>query len=271
MINRVRFIGLLAGPVVAVALYFWLPEGYTNALGEHVELSSAARSAASAGLWMAIWWMTEAISVYATALLPLVVFPLTGTATIKATAAPYGHEIIFLFLGGFVLALALERSGLHRRFALGVLRLVGTRPTRNIGAFMGIAAFISMWVTNTATTIMLLPIALSIIDMMAKKSDRENSDFSVCLLVGLAYAASIGGIGTIIGTAPNVFVVSFIQSQMGREISFLNWMMVALPLGVPQGRTWTVWVAMKAVRVAGVMVSMGMFPVNCVNAARSLL
>jgi sodium-dependent dicarboxylate transporter 2/3/5 len=230
MINRVRFIGLLAGPVVAVALYFWLPEGYTNALGEHVELSSAARSAASAGLWMAIWWMTEAISVYATALLPLVVFPLTGTATIKATAAPYGHEIIFLFLGGFVLALALERSGLHRRFALGVLRLVGTRPTRIIGAFMGIAAFISMWVTNTATTIMLLPIALSIIDMMAKKSDRENSDFSVCLLVGLAYAASIGGIGTIIGTAPNVFVVSFIQSQMGREISFLNWMMVALPL-----------------------------------------
>ncbi len=179
---------------------------------------------------MALWWMTEAISVYATALLPLAIFPLTGAATIKVTASSYGHEIIFLFLGGFVLALALERSGLHRRFALRVLQWVGTRPTRIIGAFMGISAFISMWVTNTATTIMLLPIALSIIDMMAKKADWKNTDFSVCLLLGLAYSASIGGIGTIVGTAPNVFVVSFVQSQMGREISFLNWMMIAVPL-----------------------------------------
>jgi sodium-dependent dicarboxylate transporter 2/3/5 len=211
-------------------LYFWLPEQYSNPHGELVELSSAARAAAATGIWMAIWWMTEAISVYATALLPLAIFPLTGAATIKVTASSYGHEIIFLFLGGFVLALALERSGLHRRFALRVLQWVGTRPTRIIGAFMGISAFISMWVTNTATTIMLLPIALSIIDMMAKKADWKNTDFSVCLLLGLAYSASIGGIGTIVGTAPNIFVVSFVQSQMGREISFLNWMMVGVPL-----------------------------------------
>jgi sodium-dependent dicarboxylate transporter 2/3/5 len=230
MINRVRFIGLLAGPIAAVILFFWLPESYTNPQDELIELTGPARAAAAAGLWMAIWWMTEAISVYATALLPLVLFPLTGTATIKTTAASYGHEIIFLFLGGFVLALALERSGLHRRFALAVLQFVGTRPTRIIGAFMGIAAFISMWVTNTATTIMLLPIALSIIDLVATKTAQKNADFSVCLLLGLAYAASIGGIGTIVGTAPNIFVVSFVQNQMGREISFLNWMMIAIPL-----------------------------------------
>ena len=230
MKSRVRFVGLLAGPIVAGLIYPWLPEHYLSQHGELVALSGAARAVAAVGVWMAVWWMTEAISVYATALLPLALFPLIGAATIKVTAASYGHEIIFLFLGGFVLALALERSGLHRRFALRVLQFVGTQPTRIIGAFMGIAAFISMWVTNTATTIMLLPIALSIIDMMAKKADWKNSDFSTCLLLGLAYAASIGGIGTIIGTAPNVFVVSFVQSQMGREISFLNWMIIAVPL-----------------------------------------
>jgi sodium-dependent dicarboxylate transporter 2/3/5 len=230
MKSGVRFVGLLAGPLVAGLLYLWLPDHYLNQHGQFVELSSAARAAAAAGIWMATWWMTEAISVYATALLPLALFPLTGAATIKATAASYGHEIIFLFLGGFVLALALERCGLHRRFALRVLQVVGTQPTRIIGAFMGIAAFISMWVTNTATTIMLLPIAMSIIDMMGEKADCKSSDFSVCLLLGLAYAASIGGIGTIVGTAPNVFIVSFVQSQMGREISFVKWMMIALPL-----------------------------------------
>jgi sodium-dependent dicarboxylate transporter 2/3/5 len=230
MTGRARLVALLVGPAVAVFLYFWLPVQYTNAHGELVELSAAARAAAGTGAWMAIWWMTEAISVYATALLPLAVFPLTGAATIKTTAASYGHELIFLFLGGFVLALALEKCGLHRRFALRVLQTVGTRPTHIVGAFMGIAAFVSMWVTNTATTIMLLPVALSITRMADQEAQADNGRFSVCLLLGLAYAASIGGVGTIVGTAPNVFLVSFIQSQMDREISFIRWMMIGVPL-----------------------------------------
>jgi len=242
---RAKIIGLVAGPVFAILLYALLPEQYLNEQGDWIPLTNAARAAASVGLWMAIWWITEAISVYATALLPLAIFPLTGAASMKATAASYGHELIYLFLGGFILAMALESCGLHRRFAIRVLALVGTRPTRIIGAFMGLAAFISMWVTNTATTIMLLPVALSIIRMVSgaepvqasaaeypggndgKPSSERN--FSVCLLLGVAYAASIGGVGTIIGTAPNAFLVSFIQNQTGREISFVRWMTIGVP------------------------------------------
>jgi len=243
MRTRAKLIGLVVGPIVAVLLYAWLPEQYLDEQGVRVSLSPAARAAASVGLWMAVWWITEAISVYATALLPLAVFPLTGAASMKATAASYGHELIYLFLGGFILAMALESCGLHRRFAIRVLSVVGTRPTHIVGAFMGLSAFISMWVTNTATTIMLLPVALSIIRMVsdsestaagAGNSDVDNGGYpernlSVCLLLGVAYAASIGGVGTIIGTAPNAFLVSFIQNQTGREISFVRWMAVGVP------------------------------------------
>jgi sodium-dependent dicarboxylate transporter 2/3/5 len=245
MRTRAKLIGLVVGPIVAVLLYAWLPEQYLNEQGDWVSLSSAARAAASVGLWMAVWWITEAISVYATALLPLAVFPLIGAASMKATAASYGHELIYLFLGGFILAMALESCGLHRRFAIRVLGLVGTRPTHIVGAFMGLSAFISMWVTNTATTIMLLPVALSIIRMVSgpeptdaapvtarsatDDASRPERNLSVCLLLGVAYAASIGGVGTIIGTAPNAFLVSFIQNQTGREISFVRWMSIGVP------------------------------------------
>jgi sodium-dependent dicarboxylate transporter 2/3/5 len=224
-----RVAALVAGPILAVILFSMLPDQYLNGQGEITSLSTGARAAGAIALWMAIWWMTEAIPVYATALLPLALFPLTGAASIKSTASAYGHELIYLFLGGFVLALALERCGLHRRLALRVLRLVGTRPTRIIGAFMGIAAFLSMWVTNTATTIMLLPVALSVIRVIPGSEERDQN-FPLCLLLGLAYAASIGGIGTIVGTAPNVFLVSFIQTQMNVEISFVRWMAIGVPM-----------------------------------------
>jgi sodium-dependent dicarboxylate transporter 2/3/5 len=245
MRTRAKLIGLVVGPIFALILYAWLPAQYLNEQGEWVALNSAARAAASVGLWMAVWWITEAISVYATALLPLAVFPLIGAASMKATAASYGHELIYLFLGGFILAMALESCGLHRRFAIRVLSLVGTRPTHIVGAFMGLAAFISMWVTNTATTIMLLPVALSIIRMVSGPestddrpatvtpvsdvANRPDRNLPVCLLLGVAYAASIGGVGTIIGTAPNAFLVSFIQNQTGQQISFARWMMIGVP------------------------------------------
>jgi len=234
MTTRARIIGLFCGPLAALILFWWLPEQYINDAGQVVELTAAARTAAAVAIWMAVWWITEAIAVYATALLPLAVFPLTGAASIKTTAAAYGHELIYLFLGGFILALALERCGLHRRFALTVLKAVGTRPTRIIAAFMFIAAFLSMWVTNTATTIMLLPVALSIIKLIDSAGADDDSasrrHFPVCLLLAIAYAATIGGIGTIIGTAPNVFLVSYIRTQMNYEISFALWMMFGVPL-----------------------------------------
>ncbi len=230
MSNRLRFVGLIGAPVAAVLLFFILPDSYQDPSGQSLPLSSAARATAAVALWMAIWWLTEAIPVYATALLPLAAFPLVGATSIQAAAAPYGHELIFLFLGGFILALALERWGLHRRLALSVLATVGTRPTQIVASFMGLAAFISMWVTNTATTIMLLPVALSVIGLVGEGRSRQDGNLSVALLLGIAYAASIGGVGTIVGTAPNVFAVSFIQRQMDIEISFLAWMAIGLPL-----------------------------------------
>ena len=237
MTSRARIIGLFCGPLAAIVVFWLLPEQYLDDSGQSVVLASAARTAAAVAVWMAVWWITEAIAVYATALIPLAAFPLTGAASIKVTAAAYGHELIYLFLGGFILALALERCGLHRRFALTTLKAVGTRPTRIIAAFMFIAAFLSMWVTNTATTIMLLPVALSIIKLIDESSgEAEDSQdggarrhFPICLLLAIAYAATIGGIGTIIGTAPNVFLVSYIRTQMNIEISFALWMAFGVP------------------------------------------
>lgn len=233
MTSQARIIGLFCGPLAALIVFWWLPEQYVDDAGQLAALTVAARTAAAVAVWMAIWWITEAIAVYATALIPLAVFPLTGATPIKMTAAAYGHELIYLFLGGFVLALALDRCGLHRRFALTVLKAVGTRPTRIIAAFMFIAAFLSMWVTNTATTIMLLPVALSItklIDESGGDDGPTHRHFAVCLLLAIAYAATIGGIGTIIGTAPNVFLVSYIRTQMNLEISFALWMSFGVPL-----------------------------------------
>lgn len=226
-------IGLVLGPLVALLTFFMLPDSYAGADGIEVTLAPAARAAAAVAVLMAFWWMTEAIPVYATALVPLVLFPLFGINSVGTTAESYGHEIIFLFLGGFVLALALERWGLHKRLALNVLAAVGSRPGRVVAAFMAVSAFLSMWVTNTATTIMLLPVAVSVIRMLPGDELDDgsvDSPFALCLLLGIAYASSIGGIGTIVGTAPNVFTVSFLREEAGIDISFLDWMKFGVPL-----------------------------------------
>jgi len=219
--------------MLALATYFLLPVEYVNPAGELVELSSFARFVAAIGLWMALWWMTESLPVYVTAMLPLALFPLAEATTMKEVAMPYGHPLVFLFLGGFLLALAIERWGLHRRIALLLLSTVGSKPGRIVAAFMLISATLSMWVTNTATTIMLLPVALSIVSLLEGsdgQSEQQQRHFALCLLLGIAYAASIGGIGTIIGTAPNLFVVSFLEDELGRPISFARWMMIGVPL-----------------------------------------
>ena len=235
--HRLQWAGLIIGPASALIIYLLLPETYRGGQGDPIMFSHAGRSTAAMGVWMAIWWMTEAIEIYATALLPLVVLPITSATTVRAAAAPYAHELIFLFMGGFIIALAMQRWGLHRRFALMALRLAGDNPRHIVGCFMVVTAFLSMWVSNTATTIMMLPIALSVINLLvddAQQADTREADppsnFALCLMLGIAYAASIGGVGTIIGTPPNVFLASYIQSNLGEEISFVRWLGVGLPL-----------------------------------------
>ena len=237
-------VGLVAGPLLALALALVLPDSYLNAQGEAVPFTAAGRATAAVAAWMAAWWLSEAVSVYVTALLPLVVMPLLGVATMRAAAAPYAHELIFLFMGGFLIALAMERCGLHRRIALRTLRLVGERATHVVAGFMLVSALLSMWVSNTATAIMLLPVAMSVIALVAHQhgiADAREAmadsaspirNFALCLLLGIAYAASIGGVGTPIGTPPNVLLLSYAKNELGMDIGFARWMAFALPLVV---------------------------------------
>jgi sodium-dependent dicarboxylate transporter 2/3/5 len=242
--SRHQDVGLAAGPILAAATALALPESYLDSAGDVLPFGAAGRATAALAAWMAVWWLSEAIPIYATALLPLAVLPLLGAASMMQAAAPYAHELIFLFMGGFLIALAMERWGLHRRVALTVLRFVGDRPTRVVGGFMLVTALLSMWVSNTATAIMLLPVATSVIGLVARQYGAASAEeaitdpasplrnFALCLLLGIAYGASIGGVGTPIGTPPNVLVLSFMKSHLGREISFVRWMAMAIPLVV---------------------------------------
>ncbi|MBT6209992.1 MAG: DASS family sodium-coupled anion symporter, partial [Woeseia sp.] len=197
-------------------------------------MSVEAWRAAAIGLWMAVWWATEAVPVPVTALLPIVVFDPLGIASIRDAAAPYAHPTIYLFLGGFILALALERWNLHRRIALSILDKTGTDGRRLIGGFMLVCALLSMWMTNTSTTMMLLPIVLSIVavirDNVTDLSDKDRENFQIAMLLGLAYSASIGGLATLIGTPPNALLAGFMAENYGLELSFARWMLVGVPV-----------------------------------------
>ena len=185
---------------------------------------------------MGIWWATEAVPIAITALIPLVFFPLLGIASIEATAAPYANKNIFLFLGGFFLSLAIQKCNLHKRIALTILKFTGTRGKSIIAGFMVSSCLLSMWIMNTSTTIMLLPIGLAIItvvkESMTELSELEKLNFQVALLLGIAYAANIGGIATLIGTAPNMALNGFMEEQYNVSISFLDWMKVGVPVSL---------------------------------------
>ncbi len=219
-------VGLLLGPSVFVVMTLL-------ADGQSVMPPEAWRVAA-VGLWMAIWWATETIPVPATALLPLVLFDPLGIATIRESAAPYANPTIFLFMGGFMMALALERWGLHRRIALAVIDRVGTDGRRLIGGFMFVCAVLSMWMTNTSTTMMLLPIVFSVSsvikDHVPNLSEESAKNFEIAILLGLAYSASIGGLATLIGTPPNALLMGFMAENYDIEISFASWMLVGIPV-----------------------------------------
>ncbi len=225
--SLISLVGLIAGPLVALGIYLITPES----------MEAPARATAAVGSLMAIWWMTEAIPLPATSLLPIALFPLLGVLPIQETTAPYAHKFIFLFMGGFMLALAMQRWGLHKRIALRTLLLFGTSERRIVAGFMAATATLSMWVSNTATTVMMLPIAMSVLALASENSDEEEAGYDrsplgLCLLLGVAYAASIGGVATIIGTPPNVFLVGYMRDSLGIEISFLQWMRIGLPLSI---------------------------------------
>lgn len=220
-----NLIGIAAGLVgFAFMLLFFSPDG----------LDRSAQIVAALGVLMAVWWATEAIPLSATALLPIIVFPLAGVATIEETAAPYADPIIFLFLGGFLVALAVERSRLHRRIALLIFRALGKSGSGLVAGFMLASALISMWISNTSTTLMLFPIAMSLAlvvsDTSPDLSDKEQHDFKVALLLGLAYGASIGGVATLVGSPTNAFMAGFMLSEYGKEIAFARWMLIGIPV-----------------------------------------
>ena len=198
-------------------------------------MSEAAWNVASVAILMACLWLTEAIPVAATALIPLALFPLLGLGSIKEVATPYSNPLIYLFLGGFMIALAVERWGLHRRIALRILSRSGTKPRHLVGAFMLTAAALSMWISNTASTVMMLPIALSVIAIVSA-SHGEDEDggqsFGKCLLIATAYGASMGGIATLVGTPPNALLAGFVSSNLGIEIGFAQWMIIGLPTAI---------------------------------------
>jgi sodium-dependent dicarboxylate transporter 2/3/5 len=241
----IRGIGLGAGPLLALLCFYVLPSYYSTGPGEWVEFTRAGRTTLAVMVWMATWWLTEAVDIEVTALLPIVAFPLLGIAPLDKVLPPYAADVIFLFMGGFIIGLAIERWGLDRRIAFFTLRLVGSRPAAVSGGLMVVTAFLSMWVSNTATAAMMVPIAMSIIDLMLRNRtgiglkeggippDRiPERNFAIGLLLCVAYAASIGGIATIIGSPPNGIAVRYIQQTFHKEVSFFDWLLIGGPVAV---------------------------------------
>jgi sodium-dependent dicarboxylate transporter 2/3/5 len=216
-------ISIAAGLVFFFVLFFFNPFGLEE---------KAARVIAVAVL-MITWWITEAFPMPAVALVPIVLFPLLNIATTNATAAPYGNEVIFLFMGGFMIGLAIEKWNLHKRIALSIVKLTGTSGNRIVLGFVMATGLISMWLSNTATTMMMFPIAVSVIKVIGEgRSEKDMRNFSLCLMLAIAYSSNFGGIATIIGTPPNVAYVSYMNKRFGQEISFFDWMMVCLPIAL---------------------------------------
>jgi len=228
--DRRQKIGLVAGPVLFAAIMLApTPEG----------LSAGGQAVAATTAWVAAWWIGEAIPIPATSLLPIVLFPLTGALDVDATTAPYANDLIFLFMGGFFIAMAMQRWNLHRRIALRTIRVVGAGPKRIILGFMIATAFLSMWVSNTATAMMMTPIGLAVILQTSDIVDRTDTDipteqgefnFGTGLMLCIGYAASVGGVGTIIGTPPNLVLVGAINETFDQTISFAQWMLYGVPI-----------------------------------------
>ncbi len=221
-----RRLGLILGPLsFAYILLFFHPEG----------LGDAANAVLASAVWVAIWWITEALPIAVTALLPIVLFPLSGGLGLNETTASYGHKYIFLFIGGFILAIGIEKWNLHKRIALSIIKIVGTNMVNIILGFMIATAFLSMWISNTATAVMILPVGMAIVAQLRDNPDTikdENIIFGKALMLAIAYSASIGGMATLIGTPPNLVLAGVVQTTFGLEITFSQRFAFGFPITV---------------------------------------
>lgn len=216
-------IGLIAGPVILLA---------TIVLPPPAGLPPEGWRTLGLALLMGIWWTAEPVPIGITALMPMIALPLIGIGDIGAAAAPYGNPLVFLFLGGFLLAAGVKRWGLHKRLAYAAVRNIGAEPHRLVLGFMVACGFLSMWISNTAAVVLMLPVAVSIIALVEEVRGRDDDvrRFALSLLLGLAYAASIGGVGTLIGTPPNALVAGYLLERHGIDVSFVSWSAMAMPL-----------------------------------------
>lgn len=219
-------LGLIAGPLFFIlTIFLFHPEN----------LSVEANAVLATAIWMAIWWITEAVPIAVTALIPIILFPLTGGLDLKTTTASFGHRYVFLYMGGFMLAVAIEKWNLHKRIALSIINLIGTNVILIILGFMIATAFLSMWISNTATSVMMLPIGMAIIAQLKDNPDTEedeNEIFGKALMLAIAYSASIGGVATLVGTPPNLVLAGIVQEIYGIEITFSQWMTFGLPISI---------------------------------------
>lgn len=218
--------GLILGPLVFIFIQlFFKPEG----------LSPQGIAVLACTLWIAVWWITEAIPIAVTSMLPVILFPLTGAMNLQETTSSFGDKYIFLYIGGFILSIAIEKWSLHKRIALNIINAIGTNSSSIVLGFMIATGFLSMWISNTATAVMMMPIGLAIVKQFEDHPDtRENENliFGKALMLAIAYSASIGGIGTLIGTPPNVIFAGVIQKFYHVEISFLQWFKIGFPIAV---------------------------------------
>ncbi len=234
-----RHIGFILGPALFGVVALALPTNF---------ISPGASSVLGLAAWMIVWWVTEAVPIPVTALLPLIAFPVLGTMDMKEATVPYAHPIIFLFLGGFMIALALEKHRLHERIALNLIRITGTSGNGIIKGFMIATAFLSMWISNTATAMMMLPIALSVVQLLNKNKGlklhelpRQERNFAMGLLLMVGYSATLGGLATIIGTPPNVVFAGLLDDFYHEKLDFGKWMMIGVPVsGALLGSTYVI-------------------------------
>ena len=218
-------IGLFTGPLLFIIVI--------NFPFEMLSFEAAAVLATAS--WMVSWWISEAVSISVTALLPLIIFPLTGVMVVNDVGANYGSSIVFLFFGGFVLALGLEKVNLHRRIALTIIKKTGTSPNKVILGFMIATSFMSMWISNTASTVVMLPIALSVINLLIdqqESSTKQTRNFALSVMLGIAFSANAGGIATVIGTPPNSVLIGLLENEYQIQISFVKWMAIGLPFAI---------------------------------------
>ena len=219
-------IGLILGPLTFFVFLIF---------GQFEGLSNSGQSVLASTLWIAIWWVTEAIPIAATALLPIILFPLSQGMELPTTTESYGHKYVFLYLGGFLIAIGIEKWNLHKRIAINIISFIGTDVRKVILGFMIATAFLSMWISNTATSVMMLPIGVAIIKQLKDNPaslENENTIFGKALMLGIAYSASIGGIATLIGTPPNLVMAGVISEIYNYEITFFKWFIFGFPISI---------------------------------------